>query len=121
MCNVFEIPNLVVQPMIEWWEPGGGVLASGNGITLMSSIYPVRTSDAGQYTCHATVVIESIGVNVEGQNSTTISVQSKWPKIIRFTCIHLFVPKQFSSQLWKYQQTTLEHISLEQALHSLVQ
>ena len=108
--------------MIEWWKPGGGVLASGNGNSLIYSLYPVRTSNAGQYTCHATVVIESIGVNVEGQNSTTISVQSKWPEImvVLDSSEHLFVPKQFSSQLWKYQQTILEHILLELALNSLV-
>ena len=59
-CRVLEIPNLVTQPKLEWLEPGGTVLARGNGILLTSSLYFVNTSDAGQYICHVTVTIESV-------------------------------------------------------------
>ena len=71
------IPNLVVQPTIEWLEPGGSVLSSINGTSLNITLNPVKTSDAGQYTCQATIAVESVGVNVEGENSTILTVQSE--------------------------------------------
>ena len=72
-----EIPNLVVAPVLEWLQPGGSVLASGNGIALGSSLYPVKTSDAGQYTCRATITLDSVEVNVESLNITIVTVKSE--------------------------------------------
>ena len=76
-CIVQEIPNLVVQPMLEWLGPEGSVLANGSGLSLNTTISRVKTSDAGQYTCRAIVTVEVVGVLIEGINTTIITVQSE--------------------------------------------
>ena len=78
LCSISVVPNLIVQPTIEWLEPGGSVLSSCNGTSLNIILNPVKTSDAGQYTCQAIVAVESVGVNVEGESSTTLTIQSKF-------------------------------------------
>ena len=76
-CSVSTVPSVIVQPTLEWFEPGGRLLINGSGTYLSASLNPVMTSYAGQYICLATVSIVSIGVYVEGMNSTTLTVQSK--------------------------------------------
>ena len=77
-CSISEIPNLVVAPYLEWLQPGGSVLASGSGIALSSTLYPVKTSDAGQYTCRATITLDSVGVHVESLIATSVIVKSEY-------------------------------------------
>ena len=79
-CIVQEIPNLIVQPMLEWLGPEGSVLANGSGLSLNTTISRVKTSDAGQYTCQATVFVEVVDVTTEGINTTLITVQSESPR-----------------------------------------
>ena len=76
-CTISEIPNLVVAPHLEWLQPGGSVIASGSGIALSSTLYPVKTSDAGQYTCRAKITLDSVEVNVESLNTTDVTVKSE--------------------------------------------
>ena len=75
-CTVTEIPHLAVQPTVELIGPGGS-LATAVGLLVAHTVDPVKTSDAGQYTCMASVVIPSASVDVSGQNSSTLTVQSK--------------------------------------------
>ena len=106
LCSMSMIPNLVVQPTIEWLEPGGSVLSSVNSSSLNITLNPVKTSDAGQYTCQALVAVESVGVNVEGQNITTLTVQSEI-YIVVCVILNFYLRKcsnhgqQFHSPLWK--------------------
>ena len=76
-CTVSVVPNLTVLPTLEWLHSNSGMVASTAGTHLNTTLNPVKTSDAGQYICKATVVIESIGVRVENQSVTNITVQSK--------------------------------------------
>ena len=76
-CGVSVIPNLVVQPSVQWVGPGNSMLASGTGISLNATLTRVNTSDAGQYTCVAAVVVDSVELNVEGRDIATLSVQSE--------------------------------------------
>ena len=75
-CTVTEIPHLAVQPTVELIGPGGS-LDTAVGLMLTHTVDPVKTSDAGQYTCRASVVIPSASVDVSGQSSSTLTVQSK--------------------------------------------
>ena len=75
-CTVTEIPHLAVQPNVELIGPGGS-LATAMGLMLTHTVDPVKTSDAGQYTCMASVVIPSASVDVSGQSSSTLTVQSE--------------------------------------------
>ena len=56
--------------------PGGG-LATTVGLLVAHTVDQVKTSDAGQYTCRASVVIPSVSVDVSGQSSSTLTVQSE--------------------------------------------
>ena len=73
------VPFLTVSPTLQWVAHSNSEVASGSGPSLTHTLYPVRTSDAGQYTCRATVDIPSVGVSVSGQSSTTLTVQSESP------------------------------------------
>ena len=75
-CTVTEIPHLAVQPTVELMGPGGS-LATAMGLMLTHTVNQVKTSDPGQYTCRASVVIPSVSVGVRGQSSSTLTVQSK--------------------------------------------
>ena len=75
-CTVTEIPRLAVQPTVELIGPGGS-LATAVGLMVTHTVDPVRTSDAGQYTCRASVNISSASVDVSGQSSSTLTVESK--------------------------------------------
>ena len=75
-CTVTEIPHLAVQPTVELIGPGGS-LATVMGLLLTHTVDPVKISDAGQYICMASVVIPSASVDVSGQSSSTLTVQSK--------------------------------------------
>ena len=79
-CTVSVIPFLTVAPTLQWLAPSNSKVASGSGPLLNHTLCPVRTSDAGQYTCQATVDIPSVGVSVSGQSSTTLTVQSESPE-----------------------------------------
>ena len=76
-CNVSVVPFLSVAPTVQWVAPNNSEVASGYGPSLTHTLNPVRTSDAGQYTCQATVDILSVGVSVSAQGSTTLTVQSE--------------------------------------------
>ena len=53
------------------------MLSSNYGIALINTLYSVRTSDAGQYTCRATIKIEAIDINIGSLNITTVIVESE--------------------------------------------
>ena len=77
-CTMTVIPYLAVQPTVELLGPDGSVLATTNMDLMVGlTLDPVRTSDAGQYTCRASVVIASVSVDVSGQSSSTITVESE--------------------------------------------
>ena len=78
-CTVSVVPFLTIAPTLQWVAPSNSKVASGSGPSLTHTLDPVRTSDAGQYTCRATVDISSVGVSVSSQCSTTLTVQSESP------------------------------------------
>ena len=78
-CTVTEIPHLAVQPTVELIGPGSSsVVATVIGLMVTHIVDPVRTSDAGQYTCRASVDIPSVSVDISGHSSSTLTVQGKW-------------------------------------------
>ena len=82
-CTVTEIPHLAVRPTVELMGPGSSsVVATVMGLMLTHTVDPVRTSDAGQYTCRASVDIPSASVDISGHSSSTLTVQSKFVKIL---------------------------------------
>ena len=91
-CTVLVVPFLTVAPTLLWVAPSNSEVASVSGPSLTHTLDSVRTSDAGQYTCRATVDIPSVGVSVTGQNSTTLTVQSESPDTVGVACTHLPLP-----------------------------
>ena len=77
--TVLVVPFLTVACTLQWVGPRNSELASGSRPSLTHTLDPVRTSDAGQYTCRATVDIPSLGVSISGQSSTALTVQSESP------------------------------------------
>ena len=94
-CTMTVIPYLAVQPTVELLGPDGSVLATTNMDLMVDlTLDPVRTSDAGQYTCRASVVIASVSVNVSGQSSSTLTVKSE---LMYVFIIHMHVHVWVSS------------------------
>ena len=77
-CTVTDVPCLAVMLTVELIGPGDIVLATDMSYTVTHTLDPVITSHAGQYTCRVTVMIASVSVNVSGQSSSTLIVQSKF-------------------------------------------
>ena len=75
-CTVTYIPFLTVSPVVELIGPEDSVLATDMSYTVTHTLNPVMTSHAGQYTCRASVMIASVSVDVSGQISSTLTVQS---------------------------------------------
>ena len=92
------VPFLTVAPTFQWMAPGDSEVANGSGPSLTHTLDPVRTSDAGQYTCRATVDIASVGVSVSGQSSTILTVQSESPghSSTFFTAIPIVIASVYS-------------------------
>ena len=76
-CTVSDIPYLAVSPTIELIGPGDIVLVTNMSLTVTHTLDPVMTSHAGQYTCRASVIIASVSVDISGQSTSTLTVQSK--------------------------------------------
>ena len=91
-CRVTVVEGLTVQPDVEWVDSGGNTVMSGvNDVTVGSvmrngrestlglQFSPLHTSHGGQYTCGATINIQSIGVSgLSGSSSQNVTVQSKY-------------------------------------------
>ena len=78
-CTVTEIPHLAVQPTVELIGPASSnMVATVVGLMVTHIVDPVRTSDAGQYRCRASVDIPSASVDISAHSSSTLTVQSKW-------------------------------------------
>ena len=88
MCVVEVVQGLIVQPDIVWTKQavsaGGDTalktisvppLRTNNTVTL--TFNPTNTSDAGQYTCTATVNISAINVTVSNYSMVDIRLQSE--------------------------------------------
>ena len=76
-CTVTDIPYLAVSPIVELIGPGDNMLATDISFTVTHTLDPVMTSHAGQYICRASVMIASVSVDVSGQSSFTLTLQSK--------------------------------------------
>ena len=87
-CTVGVVDGLIVQPNIVWTKQAVG----GDGDTALNSISveavrtdstvtlfftPINTSDAGQYTCTATVDISAINITVTSNSMVNIRLQSE--------------------------------------------
>ena len=84
-CIVTVVDRLIVSPAIEWSKES--VIGEENDI----SVYPIRykdqlslefevlnTSDAGEYTCNATVTVTEISVTVTNSSVEVLELQSKY-------------------------------------------
>ena len=83
--------RLIVSPEIEWMKEAVSFISEENDI----SIYPVgygdqlslkfeflNTSDAGKYTCEATVTISEINVTVTNSSVEVLELRSEYIKLI---------------------------------------
>ena len=85
-CVVVVVDRLIVQPVIVWVKfasnetlPANNIRVepSRNGHNSTLSFPSLRTSDAGLYTCRATLIIDSIGILLTEQDTQNITLQSK--------------------------------------------
>ena len=85
-CTVEVVEGLIVQPAIVWTKLAVdgdtalnsisvGAVRTNNTVTL--SFNSINTSDAGQYTCTATVNISAINITVTNNSMVDITLQSE--------------------------------------------
>ena len=77
-CTVNIIQPLIASLTIQWNKLISNVLntLSGNTVSSLTTFTSLNTSDAGIYTCQATVSISDIATTINSTN-TTIQLQSK--------------------------------------------
>ena len=86
-CTVTVVDRLIVSPAIKWSKKAVSFISAKNYI----SVYPIRyedqlflefeflnTSDAGKYTCEATVTISEISLNVTNSSVEVLQLQSEY-------------------------------------------
>ena len=85
-CNVTVVEGLIVPPTIEWVDAGGMIIASdedgiivNNAVSTLDLVFnPLNTSHGGEYTCRATINIQSINItNLLNSHSQNVIVQSE--------------------------------------------
>ena len=77
ICTVNIIQPLIVSLTIQWNKLNSNVLNTLSGNTVSSLTFTsLNTSDAGIYTCQATVSIPDIATTINSTN-TAIKLQSK--------------------------------------------
>ena len=84
-CTVNVLGLLVPNTMIQWVKtPPNNTIPSPTTASSKSIHYieALNTSDAGQYTCIATITIPDIGLTVQGNDSHVITLTSKQIKIL---------------------------------------
>ena len=83
-CTVNVLGLLIPNTTIQWVKtPPNNTIPSPNTASTTSIHYieALNTSDAGQYTCIATITIPDIGFTVQGNDSHVIALTSKQIKI----------------------------------------
>ena len=90
-CTVTVVDRLIVSPVITWTKRSANNVISVppvlmNVSNVMSSLYlrftSLNTSDAGLYTCEASLNISRIALVSRNSNSINLSLQSNY-----FECI----------------------------------
>ena len=70
-------PNGINRTISVMWTRDGMALPSGESSGSIINIRSLSTSHGGRYTCSARLTIPEAGVDVSGENTTSIIVQSK--------------------------------------------
>ena len=88
ICTVVVVEGLVVQPTVTWIYPTndpmnelnitvGSAQRNGVSTTLTLIFNPLRTSHRGRYTCQAGVGIPEVSIDVMGNQTFDVIVESK--------------------------------------------
>ena len=74
-CSVGVVSDLASPPTVQWTYSGQTLTSVGSGLTRTLTFDPVRTSDADQYTCTATINIPEVNIaDRSSVNSMDITV-----------------------------------------------
>ena len=76
-CNVVGADNLAATFSIEWRDPDNNMLLSGSSSSLTYTFTPLAESDAGIYTCVATVSSTLLSNPRTPSDTLSITVTSK--------------------------------------------
>ena len=74
-CNVAGLTSLAGDTAIEFSGPRG---VMGTGISLQLTLNPAEISDAGQYTCVATVTSSLLNSDVEDTDTEDLRLLSEY-------------------------------------------
>ena len=85
-CTVSVVDRLIVSPVITWTKRSASsnisvspvdMFVSDTMMTLFLNFYSLNTSDAGQYTCEASLNVSQIGMVTRNNNSVNLPLESK--------------------------------------------
>ena len=103
-CTVNVLDLLIPNTMIQWVKtPPNNTIPSPITASTISIHYieALNTSDAGLYTCIATITIPDIGFTVQGNDSHVITLASKQINAFSFNIMeHLLI--SFSTSTHSY-------------------
>ena len=79
ICTVTGAETLDAQIVTTWGDPGGNVVQSG-GTTLVHDFTSLQLSDAGQYTCTASVTSPYLDNTLTRSTTQSINLMGKQNK-----------------------------------------
>ena len=85
-CTVSVVERLIVSPVITWTKTSASstisvspvdMVVSDTMMSLFLNFPSLSTSDAGQYTCEASLNVSQIGMITRNNDSVNLSLESK--------------------------------------------
>ena len=99
-CTVSVVYRLIVIPVITWTKRSASNAISVSPVNMVvsdtmrsSSLnFPsLNTSDAGQYTCEASLDVSQIGMVIRNNESVNLPLESKFFFKALICCIHVYI------------------------------
>ena len=103
-CSAVVQKGILGSPALAWSRDGVELVGEASSGSLLLPFIPVATSHGGVYTCSVRLTIPEAGVEVTGENSTDVIVQSM--KIANYEVPHVAFPSSFNSII---SSSTISH------------
>ena len=103
-CTVSVVDRIIVIPVITWTKRSASNAISVSPVNMVvsdtmrsSSLnFPsLNTSDAGQYTCEASLDVSQIGMVTRNNESVNLPLESKFFFKALICCIHVYIVQYF--------------------------
>ena len=102
-CTISVVDKLIVSPVITWTKRSASnisvspvdIFVSDTMMSLFLNFPSLNISDAGQYTCEASLNVSQIGIITRNNDSVNLSLESKSFFKALICCIDVYTAQYF--------------------------